>query len=219
VEVVLDPPPGGVARAIEYRVDGVAVAHRWFDEDGSISCEWPLRNGVRSGVAYEFHGNGAVERVVEMVGGREEGLCLQWNVHGTLLGWYLIEKGCGWDLWWQDYLSSPHLAEARQLRDGMRHGPEWWFHPDLYQESFFHEGEVHGIERSWRRVKLARGYPRFWIHGRRVRRDVYARAAATDPTLIPYRPEEDAPDREFPEIVREARALSRLDRPPAEWEG
>ncbi len=60
------------------------------------------------------------------------------------------------------------------------------------------------IERVWNlRGRLRRGYPKYWIHEVQVTKRRYVRAAQDDPTLPPFRENENRPGRKFPTEIAE----------------
>ena len=69
----------------------------------------------------------------------------------------------------------------------------------VWQECFFSGNGYHGVWREWNpRGRLRRGFPRSYANDRRVTKRQYLKACANDPTLRPYRPEEDDPHRQLP---------------------
>jgi hypothetical protein len=134
-----------------------------------------------------------------MVDGREHGVVRQWS-QSRLIGWYLMDHGTGVDLWRNDDGS---LSEERYLKDGQWHGFErWWSHQSnttTWLEKHFYENVEHGIERQWNgEGRIRRGYPRYFVNGQRVSKRQYLSACQRDPTLPPYRPEDDRPERPLP---------------------
>jgi hypothetical protein len=105
----------------------------------------------------------------------------------------------------------PYLAEVHFMLKGHRHGFEWWLNADqrsVYQERRWSHDEAHGIERKWdAEGRLRPGFPKFYVGGRRITRTVYERERNGDPSLPPYRVEDDQPQRKFPPSI--ARRLAR----------
>jgi hypothetical protein len=57
--------------------------------------------------------------------------------------------------------------------------------------------------REWdRHGRLRRGYPRYFVAGRRVTRQQYEQARRTDPSLPPFDERENAPFRQLPDILQ-----------------
>jgi hypothetical protein len=57
----------------------------------------------------------------------------------------------------------------------------------------------HGVFRAWNaRGRLRRGYPQYFVDGKRVRKRRYLKGSAADPSLPPFREEENRPDRKLP---------------------
>jgi hypothetical protein len=119
-----------------------------------------------------------------------------------------MKNGTGVDLWWQECLTKPgraYLAEVHCMLKGHRHGFEWWLNEDqssVYQERHWSLDEAHGIEREWdEKGMLRRGFPKFYVGGKRVTRRVYERERNGDPSLPPHRTEDNLPQRDFPAII------------------
>lgn len=59
------------------------------------------------------------------------------------------------------------------------------------------------IQRQWTaNGKLRRGYPQYFVQGERVNKRHYVQACRADPTLPPWRAEDDQPQRPLPPGVR-----------------
>lgn len=118
-------------------------------------------------------------------------------------------RGTGVDLFYDD---EGRLAEERPLVGGQRSGIERWWNPDqttAYEETAFFSGLPHGVARQWRDGRLRPGFPHFLVHGQRVTKRSYLRAARVDPTLAPYRRDDDQPARRLPDAYLAARQTSR----------
>jgi len=123
--------------------------------------------------------------------GVEHGTAKQY-CHGGLLGTYTLDHGTGIDLW---RVCGGALGEERHLKAGNRHGVERWWYPGGEHQMFeqhFKSNVEHGIFRQWSggTGTLKRGFPRYFIDGTRVTKRRYLRAAASDPSLPPFRPED-----------------------------
>jgi hypothetical protein len=118
-----------------------------------------------------------------------------------------MTHGTGIDLWWAE---SPDgliwLSEVRHIKDGKWNGFEWWLKLDqesVWQERHFHNGNLHGIERTWNSSgSLHRGYPRYWLNNQRVTKRQYLRASAKDSDLPPFRQQDSRPQRKFPPAIQ-----------------
>jgi antitoxin component YwqK of YwqJK toxin-antitoxin module len=201
-------PDGSRARA-EYVLNGEVVGRRFWDADGSLSMEQPLKNGLRHGIEYHWYFNGILTAALPYFEGKEHGAAREWDDSGRLIGTYTMVHGTGIDLWFGPRENGAIcLYEARYFKAGDRHGFEWWINADqctVKQEAHFKEGEPHGIEREWNlKGRLRRGYPRYHVNGRRVTKRQYLAACKRDSSLPPFRAEENEPARRFPpEIERE----------------
>jgi hypothetical protein len=204
----------GRKKSVEYLLDGEVVGYRWFDQDGVMGTETPIRNDMIHGNHYYFDDSDGRLRVTfaqPYRKGLAHGAVKQWSAYnGKLIGTYTMSRGCGWDLWRCETYSgrSIYLSEARQLRAGKWHGFEWWFDEDkmtIHQEAHFWEDLQHGIRRMWNHEgKLKRGYPQYWVNNERVSKRQYLSACTRDPNLPSFREIDNSPKRKFPLEVRAA---------------
>src|SRR5580658_6460188 len=99
---------------------------------------------------------------------------------GQLMGSNTMKHGTGIDLWWIELSEIQYLSEVRYLKDGKRHGFEWWLSDNqkgVWREGHFRNGQMHGIERSWSYLgRLHRGYPKYWVKDVRMTKRQYNRA-------------------------------------------
>jgi hypothetical protein len=80
----------------------------------------------------------------------------------------------------------------------------------VFMERHFQRGVLHGIRRDWNvHGRLRRGYPKYYVRGEQVCKRQYVRAAAADPTLPPFRVEDNNPGRVFPAELRKKLALGK----------
>ncbi|MBI2302088.1 MAG: hypothetical protein HYU66_24560 [Armatimonadetes bacterium] len=224
-EQVVHASDDGMAQAVTlrrsaYYLGGEEVGWRTFHETGEIGEEMPLRNGRPHGRNYQWYEPGCLTFVEPYEDGLPHGTAVQYNDQGQVIGTYTMDHGTGWDLWYQhDCDGMVRLTEAHCLLQGDTHGFEWWFHygsADLWEERQWHHGQLHGIEREWNyEGRLRRGYPNYWVHDQEVTKRQYLRAAAKDPTLPPFRSEDNLPQRELPPEVAEHLTPWRLPIEPA----
>lgn len=204
-EVVRGKYDDGRPTRCEYFVGTERVGERRFYHDGALEGEWSFRNGVKHGAEYRWDHPGELLSVTYYENGLEHGTAHQWGRDGRHIGSYTMVHGTGWDLWMEDWSDGTiDLAEAREYVEGLLYGFEWWFFSQgkLSSERHFVRDKEHGIERNWNyEGGLCRGYPRYWVIGERVTKRQYVRAAALDPMLPPFRPEENRREREFPPLV------------------
>jgi hypothetical protein len=147
----------------------------------------------------DFEGGDSLEFETNYVHGLEHGIAKQYY-DGRLVGTYRMDLGTGVDLW-RDRNS--RLQEERHVRDGALHGFERWWNGDdrtLWKEGHYRGGVEHGIFRDWNdKGRLRRGYPQYYVHGQRVVKRQYLKAAASDQTLPRYREEDNRPERQLPD--------------------
>lgn len=211
-ERVVERSPNGTKRKAEYRLRGKLVGVRLFFETGEPEMEYGLRDGQKHGTEYDWCAPGMLMAAEPFVRGLAHGTVRQWDHHGRLIGTYRMVHGTGLDLWRQPRESNgqPYLAEVLYWKKGHREGFEWRLNESqktVFIERHWRDGRPHGIERHWNSAgRLRRGYPRYFVGGERVTKRRYLRAAARDPTLPPFRPEQNNPIRAFPpDIVRHLR--------------
>jgi hypothetical protein len=202
-ERVTEAYPDGARQKADYWLEGHRVGFRSFHPTGEPDYEVPYRDGVVHGTRYRWDEPGKLLSAEPYERGVPHGTARQWGDDGRLIGTYTLERGTGIDLWWQDWPdASAYLAEVHYMQDGWAHGFEWWLNEDqqsVWIERHWLHGNQHGIERDWNaRGRLSRGYPRYWVNGERVTKRQYLKAAARDPSLPPFRPEENEPERTFP---------------------
>jgi antitoxin component YwqK of YwqJK toxin-antitoxin module len=99
VERVIATHPDGTCARAEYVLEGEVVGRRFWDADGSLSMETPLKHGVKDGVEYIFRNNGQLVLAEPYTEGRVHGLAHQWAHDGRLIGTYTLVHGTGIDLW------------------------------------------------------------------------------------------------------------------------
>ncbi len=83
-------------------VDGVVVGYRYYEHDGSICIETPIKNGKKHGIEYswECREDGPVLSLSEPYeNGLIHGTAKQWAFDGSLLGTYTLYHGKGYDIW------------------------------------------------------------------------------------------------------------------------
>lgn len=178
----------------EYFLNGELVGRRTWNEEGILIWDQAFRNGRQHGTYRRWHDNGQLEWEEPFRDGLVHGVCRQWDESGNLLGSFRMKMGTGVDLWW-GWGGFP--TEERHYLNGQRHGYERWrFRKnEISQESHFHHDVEHGVFRRWKNRKLKRGYPKFYVHGKKVTKRAYIAASARDATLPPYIEKEDSPRR------------------------
>lgn len=197
------------AGAIYYRttncvLDGEVVGQRAYGEEGQLVIETPLRNGRKHGREFDWDDDGTLSLIEPYVDGKIHGTAKQYGRDGSIIGTYTLRHGTGYDIWRVEDDAGINISEIHTFKDGLPHGYEWWLmKPHLvWREVHWHEGKYHGIEREWNSAnKLSRGFPGYWIKGKRVDKRKYLRAAKEDPTLLPFRLKDNSPRRRFPSAI------------------
>jgi antitoxin component YwqK of YwqJK toxin-antitoxin module len=201
VEQIESHHANGMKKAASYFVAREKVGYREWDEDGQLEFESAMRNGVRHGHEYRFQGNGRMLSKETYRNGQEHGVGKQWAEDGTLLVTWKLVNGTGLDLWC-DTQTGTLAEEPYWPRKGELGYTRLWNGDErtVSQEYFCVLGKgYHGVWREWNaKGKLRRGFPRYYVNDVRVTRRQYLKACKADPTLVPYRAEEDRPGRALP---------------------
>jgi hypothetical protein len=192
--------PGAPNRQqFECRLSGELVGCRQRDANGLLLHEHGLRNGRYHGPWRDWDDDGDLTFETGYVDGLEHGVATQWD-KGRCFGAYRMDHGTGVDVWRGD---GDCVTETRSHLRGVWHGYErWWLDSRrgvIFQERHLSKNAEHGVFREWGpRGRLRRGFPRYYVNGQRVTKRQYLRAAASDPTLPPFRPEDNLPFRDLP---------------------
>jgi antitoxin component YwqK of YwqJK toxin-antitoxin module len=149
------------------------------------------------------------------VDGQLHGLAKQFSSDGHLLLVSPFKHGTGTDFWCDE---RGRLAEEHPLVGGRPSGTERWWSDDqttVYSETEWLNGESHGATRHWTDGRLDRGFPKFFVKGKRVSKRAYLTCAQRDRTLPPIRQEADSPVRTLPQrfLQLRERALRTRHRP------
>lgn len=200
-EEVIDSWESGAKRSVYYLVNGERVGYRHWSETGQLGMEYSILDGSMHGPFRTWHDNGQLCEVAWYEHGKEHGTTVQYDHDGNLIGSYTMTHGTGVDLW---FARPGVISEERHYQDGKLHGFERWWNEDnqtVYQESHFWHGVEHGIFRQWNQAgRLRRGYPRYYVEGKQVRKAQYERACRRDLALPPFRLEENMPQRQAPNL-------------------
>jgi antitoxin component YwqK of YwqJK toxin-antitoxin module len=183
--------------------NGQVVGLRFYDQDGNLRKETPVKDGKRHGREYIWDEMGNLESVEPYRNGKIHGLAKQYGRNGKVIGTYRLVHGTGYDIWrCENQDGSIRISEIFTVRDNALHGYEWWLNRDqrsVWHERYWQRGQYHGIERMWNENgRLKRGYPKYWINGQAVKKRVYLKAAQQDNTLPAYREKENRATRQFP---------------------
>jgi len=200
VETVTERYPDGTKKEASYFVGDEEVGYRMLDEQGTLDYE-SSRSGIHRGSYYRFHPNGQLLEIQPYHKDTMHGIGKQWAEDGELLVTWKLVRGVGLDLWCDTW--SKTLSEERYWSDEGKVGYKRQWNEDeatIWQEYFVLQGTgYHGVWREWNaKGRLRRGFPRYFVSDGKVTRRQYLRACKSDPTLRPYRPEDDDPNRELP---------------------
>jgi antitoxin component YwqK of YwqJK toxin-antitoxin module len=213
-EIIRETWDNGTKKTAEYFLDGQPVGVRSWNETGQLTMERGVRDKQWHGLLHTWHENGQLEEVRWYENGKEHGTTEQYDENGDLIGTYTILYGTGIDLW---FVEPRILAEERHHQEGERLGYDrWWWGKNwaIWHESHFWHGVEHGIFREWNQAgRLRRGYPRYIVAGQRVSKRQYERTCRQDPTLPPFRAEENSSTRELPEEVQRMVQVHKPDGP------
>lgn len=203
VEVIDKVYEDGSSERALYRVDGKDLGFRYWNPSGALVWEVGLKDGIYHGSFRRWYDNGQVEQDSSYIEGKEHGETKQYDPHGVQIGSYLMDYGTGLDLW---FCSRGILSEERQYLNGERHGYERWWRCEwrdekqmVWEESHFWHGVEHGIFRRWNKLgKLHRGYPQYFVNGKRLNKRHYVSVCRKDPTLPPFVADDNFPIRQLP---------------------
>ncbi len=196
IEEILMSWASGAKKSAYYYHDGQKVGYRWWDEDGHLSIEYCIEHDKMHGLFRTWHDNGTIEHETTYFEGKEHGISTQYDPGGRSIGTYEMNFGTGVDLW---YYAPGIIAEERHYKDSNRDGYERWWNTDnqsIYRESHFRGGLEHGIFRVWNREgKLCRGFPAYFVDGKKVSKRSYLKTSEGDRSLPNYLADEDRPHR------------------------
>jgi hypothetical protein len=199
-------------RTTECRYRGKIVGMRCYEEDGMLVRETPLKGDKAHGIHYMWYDSGALEFAQPYLEGLQHGTTRQWSEDGRLMGTYTLIRGTGLAVWRNQLPDGTvYISQIYSWRNGCLDGFMWWFgegEASAWCERYFQSGRLHGIERRWNdEGGLRRGYPKYYVQGKQLAKRAYVRAAEADPTLPPFRVEENRPVRVFPPEVRKKLGL------------
>jgi hypothetical protein len=201
VEIVEERSAGGTRLTSKYQLDGDRVGMICWNDDGTTPLlSRGYKNGRPVGWQLEHHFDGSVLFAEYYRYGRVDGWTFQWAVDGQLVARCEFRRGTGIDYWCDPTTGA--LSEVHPYLAGLPHGCETWWNDDqttVHIERYWCNGKAHGIEREWNdHGRLARGWPRYFIHGERTDKRRYTRAQHFDPTLPSFRSEDQFPNRTLP---------------------
>jgi hypothetical protein len=178
-----------------FYAEGRRVAWVHWSPEGRVNWERTFdAKGRKHGVERYRHDDGRVSYEVRWKHGLRHGKAQQWDERGRLVLETTFRDGTGTDVWWCGGI----LAEVRAYRSGKLHGIEQWWatKKTVFVEGSWFEGRKHGVWRMWGDAgNLEGGGPHFYVRGKRVSRAEYLATRERDPSLGPYRAEDDAPTR------------------------
>jgi hypothetical protein len=191
-----------------YRIARKIVGYRYYNADGVLINETPMKDGKKHGHELTWDDDGTLLSVEPYWDGKCHGTAKQYGRDGRVIGTYKMVHGTGYDLWRNMSFHGPsyYVCEIHSVRNGLLHGFVWWLNDDeksVWDEKHWYEGKSHGINREWNFAgKLRRGYPKYWVRDEAVTKRQYVAAARKDATLPPFRPKDNSPKREFPPEIR-----------------
>jgi hypothetical protein len=203
-------------RQTECRYRGKVVGWRFYEEDGTLVREVPLKGDRMHGIVYDWYDSGAMDSAIPYFEGLQHGTARQWLEDGRLMGTYTMIRGTGLDVWRHPRCNDDttfFVSEIMGWQDGAAHGFQRFLNEDetsVWMERHFQHGVLHGIGRQWNvHGRLRRGYPEYYVRGEQVSKRQYIRAASADPTLPPFRVEDNMPGRVFPAELRRKLGLGK----------
>lgn len=198
----------GEHETAHYSIDGELVGKRFWDEEGWTELEWGFKNGLKHGNELRWCGKDRLLFVEPYRNGRPHGTTKQFGPDGEILITYTMRNGVGLDLWCDDdgSLSEeaywPACGEIGYTRRWNGDNKTVW------QEYFYRLGDGwHGITREWNAARrLRRGFPKYFVKDKQVRKRDYIKACESDPQLVPFREEDNLPNRPLPKEYLDQRS-------------
>ena len=189
-------------------LNGILVGQRTYNQQGTMILETPMKDGFKHGWEFTWDDDGKLLLIEPYVKGKIHGTAKQYGKQGKVIGRYTFIHGTGFDIWRQENEDKTiFVSEIHSLQNGIPHGYEWHFASsgqELWHESYWCMGKIHGIERIWNiQGKLRRGYPKFYDLDQAVSKRTYLRLARNDRILPAYREEDNMPQRIFPPEIQE----------------
>jgi antitoxin component YwqK of YwqJK toxin-antitoxin module len=133
---------------------------RAFYDSGKIFQEIPFIGGHKTGTFREYHENGVLALESPMINGMRHGICRQWDEKGKLLGSYEMDMGTGISKCWH---SNGRLKfEAHLINEIFNGRVRLWLESGKLKEETFQIGN------------------------RRVSKEEYEKACASNPALPAY---------------------------------
>ncbi len=200
VEVIQTCYLSGEHEMAHYFFDGELVGKRLCDSAGWVDSEWGVKNGLKHGNELRWWDEDWLMSVEPYRNGKPHGTAKQFGPDGELLITYTMRDGVGLDLWCSDDGS---LSEEHYLPSRGEIGYTRWWNGDnrtVWQEYFYRLGDGwHGITREWNTAgSLRRGFPKYFVENKQVRKRDYIKACENDSQLMPFREEDNLPNRPLP---------------------
>jgi len=181
---------------IDCMAGNTLVGFRARNRNGVVEWEYGICRGKKHGYERYWSPTGRLMFERRFTNGRQCGYARQWSSAGRILGAYLMKAGTGREVWRDE---RGRILEERYYRDGVRHGRERWWNEDqmsIHIERYWWRGNLHGIEREWATDgALKRGFPKFFINGKRVSKSTYLCTQVRRRSLSRYKHTEDSPVR------------------------
>lgn len=186
--------------------NGKIVGERFYEKDGTLIIERPLKDGKTHGVEYHWDDDGTLSCAEPYEKGLPHGTATQWDDDGNIIGTYTLEHGTGYDIWrCRNENGDILISEIHTMKNGLPHGFEWWVNEDqksVFIEKHYVEGKLHGIERQWEyEGGLTVGYPKYWINSSEVTKTEYMETSRKDHLLPAFSKVDQEPERTFPKEI------------------
>ena len=208
VEVIETCYLSGQPESAHYLIGDEVVGKRLWDEEGWVDMEWGIKDGLKHGNELRWCGKDRLLSVEPYRNGKTHGTTKQFGPDGEILITYTMRDGVGLDLWCDEdgSLSEEAYWPARgEIGYTRRWNSD---NKTVWQEYFYLLGDGwHGITREWNsRGRLRRGFPKYYVKNKQVRKRDYIKASASDLQLIAFREEDNLPNRQLPQEYLEQRS-------------
>jgi antitoxin component YwqK of YwqJK toxin-antitoxin module len=163
-EVPFRPTKDRTRKTLLY-VGSTVVGARYYNPEGKLICDSPIKDMKIHGKEREWFSNGVLKYEGNYLDGLKDGVFYQYNSEGKLLGTFEIKNGTGIELYWHD---NGQLAQEIEYTKGVVTGRKrsWSSGGKLLEEELYNtHGRKEGASsRYYPNGKLEQTLQYFDIH-------------------------------------------------------
>ncbi len=149
--------------------------------------EYGLRNNQMHGWFRTWYSNGMLCEESYYLEDKEHGIAKQFNDQGELIGTYQMNYGTGVDLWYQEKASWRKNDTIKMVSATATNvGGMGITKPFTVSSTFSKALNMAFIESGTRKVRLGRGFPKYFVKGEKVTLVQYLKACSQDESLPKY---------------------------------